>query len=175
MNHLDNLIMSIRQATYADVEAVMRLFEGAKAIMRASGNLHQWNDDYPSEEVVLKDIESGHCHIAYEGNDIIGVMALIPGPDPTYSYIEGSWPDGNPYYVIHRIAAPVPGRNIAATMLDWAFDHIATKGYDTIRIDTHRDNCIMKHILTKYGFSECGVIYLENGDPRDAYCLTKRP
>ena len=27
----------------------------------------------------------------------------------------------------------------------------------------------MKHILKKNGFTECGVIYLENGDPRDAY------
>lgn len=166
--------MNIRQATYSDLKSVMKLFEGAKAIMRTSGNLHQWNDGYPSEEVVLDDIKNGYCHVACDNDDIIGVMALIPGPDPTYSYIEGSWMDENPYYVIHRIAAPVPGRNIAVTMLDWAFLHIASSGCHTIRIDTHRDNCIMKHILTKYGFSECGVIYLKNGDPRDAYCLTRR-
>jgi hypothetical protein len=30
----------------------------------------------------------------------------------------------------------------------------------------------MKHILTQYGFTECGVIYLESGDPRDAYHYT---
>ena len=30
----------------------------------------------------------------------------------------------------------------------------------------------MKHILKKNGFTECGVIYLENGDPRDAYTGT---
>ena len=29
--------------------------------------------------------------------------------------------------------------------------------------------CIMKHILTKYGFTMCGVIYLADGAPRDAY------
>ena len=57
-------------------------------------------------------------------------------------------------------------------MFDWAYRYIALKGYKSIRIDTHRDNCIMKHILTKYGFTECGVIYLESGDPRDAYHLT---
>jgi hypothetical protein len=27
----------------------------------------------------------------------------------------------------------------------------------------------MKHILGKYGFSMCGVIWLEDGAPRDAY------
>jgi hypothetical protein len=57
-------------------------------------------------------------------------------------------------------------------MFDWAYGYIATKSCCTIRIDTHRDNFIMKHILAKYGFTECGVIYLESGDPRDAYHYT---
>ena len=98
-------------------------------------------------------------------------MALIPGPDPTYSYIEGSWQNEDPYYVIHRIAVPSPGNNLASRMFDWAFENISSQGVSCIRIDTHRDNCIMKHVLTKYGFRECGVIYLANGDPRDAYII----
>jgi hypothetical protein len=70
-------------------------------------------------------------------------------------------------------------------MFDWAFEHIRREGQvpgrcfastdpiSTIRIDTHRDNCIMKHILTKYGFTMCGVIYLADGAPRDAYYLQR--
>lgn len=151
----------------------MKVFEGAKRIMRESGNLHQWNDGYPSEEIVRRDIGSGYCYVACDGDTVIGTMALIPGPEPTYNYIEGIWPDDSPYYVIHRLATATPGRSIARKMLDWAFTHISQYQYNTIRIDTHRDNCIMKHILTKYGFKECGVIYLENGDPRDAYLLKR--
>lgn len=161
--------MNIRQATYSDIDVLMEIFDGARHIMRASGNLLQWNDGYPAREVVLKDIENGHCHVICEGDAVLGTMALIQGPDPTYSYIEGSWPDERPYYAIHRIATAAPGRNVAKALFDWAFEHIAELGYEVIRIDTHRDNCIMKHILTKYGFTMCGVIYLENGDPRDAY------
>ena len=142
--------------------------------MRESGNHHQWNDGYPSEDVVLADIDAGQCFVACNADKVIGTMALIKGPDPTYSYIEGKWPDEEPYYVIHRIATDAPGRNLAYQMYDWACGHIASKGYFTIRIDTHRDNCIMKHILSKYGFTGCGVIYLENGDPRDAYHYKKK-
>ena len=137
--------------------------------MRKSGNLNQWNDGYPSTEIVTKDIADGNCHILCEGSDIIGTMALISGPDPTYAHIDGNWPDAEDYYVIHRIATDATGNNVAKIMLDWAFDHISETGCRVIRIDTHRDNCIMKHILEKYGFTMCGVIYLENGDPRDAY------
>lgn len=162
-------LMDIRQATFSDLESLMKVFESAKKIMRSSGNLHQWNDGYPSVDVVRRDIESGICFVACEDNDILGTMALICGPEPTYSYIEGKWPDDAPYYVIHRLAASSPGRNLAQKMLDWAFNHITQRQCDTIRIDTHRDNCIMKHILAGYGFTMCGVIYLESGDPRDAY------
>ena len=163
--------MNIRKATYDDVPALMRIFECAKGIMRASGNLKQWDDGYPSVDVVRRDIERGVCYVASadENGAIEATMAFIPGPDPTYSYIEGgAWLNDDPYSVIHRIAVAAPCKGYARKLLDWAFER--TK---TVRIDTHRDNVIMHHILQKYGFQRCGVIYLANGDARDAYQLTK--
>lgn len=165
--------MEIRLATYSDLEILMDIFEGAKRIMRASGNLQQWNGTYPTADIVRKDIEGGNCYVLCDDKHIVGTMALIKGPDPTYSYIEGEWPDEEQYYVIHRIATSVPGRNVAKLMLDWAFGHISEQDCRAIRIDTHSDNCIMKHILSKYGFKMCGVIYLDDGSPRDAYHLSK--
>ena len=165
--------MQIRKATYEDLEKMMEIFEKAKAIMRSCGNLQQWNNGYPAPEIVKADIDNGNCYVLCDKDEIIGTMALIQGPDPTYAYIEGEWPDQEPYYVIHRIATSAPGRNAAKAMLDWAFEHIAPKGFHVIRIDTHADNRIMHHILPKYGFTCCGVIYLEDGDPRDAYHYSK--
>ena len=161
--------MHIRPATYSDLDSLMKVFEGAKALMRASGNLNQWVNGYPTRAIVCNDIDDGNCYVLCEESEILGTMALIAGPDHTYSYIEGKWTNDEPYYVIHRIATSAPGRNIAKTMLDWAFEHIGKNGYRVIRIDTHKDNCIMQHILTKYGFSHCGVIYLDDGAPREAY------
>lgn len=163
--------MYIRKATYDDIPALMQLFERAKGIMRASGNMHQWGNGYPSEDVVRCDIERGVCYVASKAADgeIEATMAFIPGPDPTYSVIEeGRWLNDNPYYVIHRIAVAAPGKGYARRMLDYAFERTGT-----IRIDTHRDNIIMHHILKRYGFTRCGIIYLANGDPRDAYQMTR--
>ena len=148
----------------------MHIFECAKAIMRASGNLHQWGAGYPSPEVVRGDIERGVCYVVTNDatGEIEATMAFIEGPDPTYSYIEnGAWLNDEPYHVIHRIAVATPGKGYAKYLLDWAFGHTGT-----IRIDTHRDNVIMRHVLGEYGFGYCGVIYLANGDARDAYQLT---
>ena len=162
--------MIIRKAIYDDLPTLMDIFEAAKDIMRRSGNMHQWGSGYPSEEVVGRDIKSGVSYVVCdEQGAILATMAFIPGPDPTYSVIyDGEWPDDSPYYVIHRIAVAEPGGSLARMMLDWAFEHT-----DTLRIDTHRDNCIMHHILQKYGFKRCGVILLANGDARDAYYMTK--
>ena len=166
------MMIHIRKATLDDIPALMRLFERAKGIMRASGNLHQWGVGYPSVDVVRRDIEQGVCYVATDEmeGEIEATMAFIPGPDPTYSYIEsGAWLNDDPYHVIHRIAVAQPGKGYARELLDWAFERAGT-----VRIDTHRDNVIMHHILRKYGFEYCGVIYLANGDARDAYQFSKR-
>lgn len=164
------MTMIIRKATFDDLPTLMNIFEAAKVIMRRSGNIHQWGCGYPSEEIVGRDIQCGASYVVCaEGGEIVATIAFIPGPDPTYAVIyDGEWPDDRPYYVIHRIAVAAPGRGIARLLLDWAFERT-----HTLRIDTHRDNCIMHHILQQYGFKRCGVILLANGDARDAYHLTK--
>ena len=157
--------MRIRKATYEDLPVLMQLFERAKSIMRARGNMHQWGNNYPSQEIVRRDIDAGVCYVMCDDDTIVATMAFIPGPDPTYSVIEdGAWFNDKPYYVIHRIAVAVPGKGYARRLLDWAFERTGT-----VRIDTHRDNVIMHHILHGYGFEYCGVIHLANGEPRDAY------
>ena len=49
-------------------------------------------------------------------------------------------------------------------IMDWCFSRDCN-----IRIDTHRDNRIMQHVILGYGFSYCGIIYLASGDERLAY------
>ena len=159
------MTLMIRKATYEDIPALMEIFSNARGIMRSCGNMHQWNDSYPSEEIVGKDIDNGTCMVLCEGGKVIATMAFIAGPDPTYAQIfDGEWMNDDPYHVIHRIAVLEPGHDAARRLLDLSFTQTRC-----IRIDTHKDNVIMHHILGKYGFTRCGVIYLANGDPREAY------
>lgn len=157
--------MQIRQATYADIPELLKIFQKGKEIMRSSGNMFQWTDGYPSEEIIRHDTGNGHCILLCDDKRIIATMSFIPGPDPTYAQIyDGNWLNDRPYHVIHRIAAFERGHNVAAQLLDWAFGQTTT-----IRIDTHKDNIIMHHILQKYGFTHCGRIFLADGQPREAY------
>lgn len=143
------------------------LFALAKGIMRAQGNRAQWTGDYPSVSLLQEEITLGHSFVCVDENDTpVGTFALIPGPDPTYARIEGgAWLDDKlPYAVIHRIAGTPQGHGVAAACFAWA-----AQRFDNLRIDTHKDNAIMRHLMQKHGFSFCGIIYLANGDPRLAY------
>ena len=162
----------IRQAEAADTGAILEVMKAARGIMRASGNLHQWGDSYPSAEAIDADRERGGGFVIEDDGHVTGYFAFLPSPEPTYSYIEGGeWlNDSLPYHVIHRIASYPDAHGVFRDMLAWCSEREAN-----IRIDTHRDNHIMQHLLASHGFTYCGVIYLLSGDERLAYqrILTK--
>lgn len=156
----------IRKAISSEVVDIMDVIEAAKGIMRSSGNMHQWVDGYPSESVILYDIEREVGYVVVDNTRIVGYFAFIPSPDPTYAKIyQGEWTDDIlPYHVIHRIASYPDVHNIFRDIIDFCY------AIDTnLRVDTHRDNTIMQYNLLKHGFTYCGIIYLLSGDERLAY------
>lgn len=163
----------IREARPSDMAEIMKVMEAAKRTMRQSGNMHQWTDGYPSEAVITADMEK-NCGFVIEEDDgecqssgkIVAYFALLPSPEPTYAKIyEGQWIDDTlPYHVIHRIASYPDAHGIFSSIMDFCLSRDSS-----IRIDTHRDNHIMQHVIAQHGFVYCGIIYLANGDERLAY------
>ncbi|MBR4239551.1 MAG: N-acetyltransferase [Prevotella sp.] len=157
---------TIREARLADVAEIMKVVEAAKGIMRLSGNMHQWEEGYPSEAVIAADMEKNGGFTVEDNGRIVGYFAFLPSPEPTYNNIyEGKWlDDEQPYHVVHRIASYPEVHGIFSDIMDFCFSH-----EPNIRIDTHRDNKIMQHNILKHGFCYCGIIYLLSGDERLAY------
>ena len=158
--------MMIREARPSDMSAIMQVMEAAKKIMRSSGNMHQWGEGYPSEAVILSDIEKNGGFVVEEDSKVIAYFAFLSSPEPTYDHIYGGrWLDDvQPYHVIHRIASYPNVHGIFKSIMDFCFSRDAN-----IRIDTHKDNTIMQHNIEKHGFTYCGIIYLSSGDERLAY------
>ena len=156
----------IREARPTDVAEIMKVMDAAKAIMRLSGNIHQWGEGYPSEAVITADMEKKGGFAVEDDGRIVGYFAFLPSPEPTYNNIyEGNWVDDEqPYHVIHRIASYPEVHGVFSAIMDFCFSH-----EPNIRIDTHRDNKIMQHNILKHGFTYCGIIYLLSGDERLAY------
>jgi hypothetical protein len=155
----------VRKATEKDIPAAMELFTAAKSIMRSDGNSTQWGDGYPDAGIVRTDISMGGAHIIEQDGKPVGYFALLPSPEPTYSSINGKWLDDTaPYFVIHRIASSPESHGVFREIIEYA---LSVSG--NLRIDTHRDNRIMRRLIEKAGLSYCGVIVLADGSERLAY------
>lgn len=165
--------MKIRHSRIEDIERMNAIYERAKQFMRDTGNPNQWNDpDYPGQ-ALYEDIEKGQSYVIEDDNgEVVGTFAFIIGRDPTYDVIDdGAWLDDDKLYgTIHRIASLGTQSGIMKACLDYCFGLI-----DNVRIDTHDDNKVMQHVITKNGFKRCGIIYLENGDPRIAFQKIIKP
>lgn len=160
-NHL-----SIRHSRPEDLPLIMDVYEKARMFMRSQGNHSQWIDGYPSEEVIIKDIDNrNHYTGVTEDGRIAMVFTFIIGDDPTYKLIEkGDWLNDRPYGTIHRIASNGICSNVLKVALDFCYLLI-----DNIRVDTHADNRPMLTALQRHGFERCGIIYTGDGSPRIAF------
>ena len=157
---------TIREARPTDIDEIMKTMDAAKKIMRQSGNMHQWGEDYPSEAVIFADMERKGGFVIEDDGKVVGYFAFLQSSEPTYVRIyEGRWlDDEHPYHVVHRIASYPDAHGIFSSIMDFCFSHDPN-----IRIDTHRDNRIMQHNLAKHDFTYCGIIFLLSGDERLAY------
>lgn len=158
--------MHIQKATKTDIDVILNIIEEARSIMRENGNTTQWTNGYPSSETILEDIANDHAFVCIAADEVVGYFCLMLGdnPDPNYTIIEGNWLNNNPYGVIHRLASARTVKGIAQKAFDFAF----TKT-NNVRVDTHHDNLPMQNFLKKIGFEYCGVIYVSDGSPRDAF------
>jgi hypothetical protein len=157
--------MNIRYTTIHDLEMVMSIYAYARIQMKKNGNPNQWGNSRPTVEAIKTDIEKHNSFLITEEDEICGVFAFIVGKDPTYAIIEnGDWLNDAPYGVIHRIASN--GR--CHGIMDLAL-HYCESQIGNIRIDTHKDNVIMQHILESHHYTKCGTIYADDGTPRIAY------
>lgn len=159
----------IRLAKEEDLPAIGQIYAYAREQMRRAGNPDQWGNSRPPADVIARDIRDGNLYLICEDGEPCGVFSFRLGVDPTYLQIEGrGWPNDKPYGTIHRVASNGKIKGIMRQAL--AFAEART---DNIRMDTHERNTAMRTILAKNGFTECGIIYVDDGTPRIAFqkCL----
>lgn len=168
--------MTIRKTKTADLPAVMPIFAEARASIAALG-INQWQDGYPAQTDIEADIANGESWVVVQDGEIVGAFALIFGGEPTYDVIEnGRWLTDSTaaekkYAAIHRIAISMAkrGSGISTAVVKFALTLAAVYRRESVRVDTHYGNVIMRRMLEKHGFTECGKIHLANGHERVGY------
>ena len=156
--------MEIKKATQGDFAEIVKVYARAREYMKETGNPTQWKNTYPTEEIILADIEKEYLHILRDEEGIQGVFAFLPAGDPVYNRIDGAWLNDLPYAAIHRVASAGKRKGILAQCIEYC-----SKRSGNLKIDTHQDNKIMQNGLKKLGFLPCGTVILPNGESRIAF------
>ena len=165
--------MKLTPAKNENLPFIMGVVKDAQVYL-ASLNIDQWQDGYPNEAAILKDIANQESFVVHsESNEITATAMFTTKSEPTYAIIDGAWltNENGMYGVIHRMA--VVNQYRKQGIAKFIFSECEQKLKDTdlasMRIDTHEDNKGMQQLLKKLGYSYFGVIFLGNGDKRLAF------
>lgn len=159
----------IRKAELSHLGAIMECIVDAQRLLHDCG-VDQWQDGYPTIDIIRKDIERGESYILIHNGVIVATAVISFAGEVTYNHIEGSWLNDNRYAVIHRLAVRSDARNqgLATHLFDYTEQLCHQNGVGNIRVDTHKDNLIMQRLLGRLGYLYCGNITLLSGAKRIA-------
>ncbi|MDR1408183.1 MAG: GNAT family N-acetyltransferase [Tannerella sp.] len=149
----------------------MDIVRQAQASLKARG-VDQWQNGYPSPEVILQDMAEAHACVATVDGRVVAMASIIFNDEPTYDEIfDGKWLSNGTFVVVHRMA--VDDRFRQSGVASFIFEQIEAmcrhRGIAAFKVDTHRDNLPMRRFLEKNGFTYCGIIFLQDGNARVAY------
>ena len=164
---------TIRPSTVADLPQMLAMIPHSRKLMRAAGNTVQWPEGYPGEGDLRRDIEQNASYIIEEEGRPVATFALVHGIEPTYGRIDGGlWlDDTTPYATIHRLACVEGVSGVGRDCFEWCLERMSKDSTmsASLRADTHESNALMRHLLDAYGFTYCGIVYMDDGSPRRAY------
>ncbi|MBE5730958.1 MAG: GNAT family N-acetyltransferase [Clostridiales bacterium] len=160
----------LERAKIEDAELCRRILDDGRDFQRQQG-FYQWADDYPNLSTVLEDIDKQRGYVLKIDGVIVGYMCIDFAGEPTYATIEGKWNYSGAYAVVHRLAFVKEhlGKGLADVTFNLIQKLCIANGVPYIRVDTGFYNQRMQHILTKNGFSKCGIITLLDKTKRFAY------
>lgn len=168
VNRKNSVELVVRKSRVGDLDALEEVYASGRRCMAATGNPTQWGESYPSRELLSLDIERRSHYVVERNGEIVGAFACIGGEEPTYAEIQGGWLRKGDYVTIHRLCSSGTTTGIADACLDFC-----RRINGNIRIDTHRENRVMRQWITSRGFMYCGIIRVADGSERLAYQIVE--
>ena len=136
-----------------DINEVMRIFAQARQAQRSAG-FRQWEDGYPSIEVLKSDIDHNIGYVLDDNGKTAGYVAIGPN-DVEYDRHPELWDIDKTYVVFHRIALSdeYRGKGFSSVLFDLAEAEGRRLGVGSVRIDTGLKNKAMQFILAKRNYT----------------------
>jgi ribosomal protein S18 acetylase RimI-like enzyme len=150
--------MKIIEARQEHIPAVTGLLSACTRTMRNNG-INQWDDIYPNEEVVMKDVHDLSLYVLEENDLCIGAVSLNQEQDAAYQQV--NWLGGEPVLVVHRLCIDpkYQGGGLGSRLMDFAEEHAKRNAYASIRLDAYTGNPTAFRMYERRGYRKAGQVY----------------
>lgn len=154
--------MEYRRAVAKEYPQIRQMYKAAIRAMGDSG-IYQWDDIYPSEEI-LDDIENEEMYIGL----LDGIIAITFTLNRQHNeeYENGRWVyKGQRFLVVHRVCVNPELQNtgIATQTMRYIEEKLKKEGYESIRLDAFSKNPPALRLYENSGYSKVGEIHLRKG------------
>ena len=163
----------ISKALISDLEQIYSLTKTCAKHMIANG-IFQWNEKYPSKEVLQKDIDLQQIWKLEVNKTIVGIIVLTEVEDKEYLNVKWLTKNVNNIYA-HRLAVlpAYQGKGYAQKLMDFAENYASNNKYSSIRLDTFSQNKRNQLFYEKRNYTKLENIYIPNQSEHPFYCYEK--
>ena len=150
----------LRKANSTEIEEIMSVIEDGKEFLKQQG-INQWQHGSPGCSDVENDIKQETSYVYELDGEIVGT-AMLNTYDADYEKYPTIWTKCNNYLVIHRLSVKKECRSqgVSHKFMNDIILFAKENSVEYIRIDTHKDNVIMRKYLSKNNFKELDEIKL---------------
>jgi ribosomal protein S18 acetylase RimI-like enzyme len=148
--------MDVAQGSAEDLDAVMDVITLCVRQMRDRGS-DQWDDFYPTREILAADIARGELSVLRDGAAIVGAIVLNETQSPEYADL--TWQHSKPL-VVHRLCVRPErqGTGAAGILMNFAEARALESGHDSIRLDTYTGNPRAILLYERRGYRLAGYV-----------------
>jgi ribosomal protein S18 acetylase RimI-like enzyme len=162
----------IRKIDILEIDKVSEILNSVVGHMKKIG-FTQWNDEYPTRDILLNDIKNRELYGAYIDDTLAGFVVLNDHQEPEYQKVEFEYEE--PCLVVHRLQVDPSyrGKNIGYDLMKFAEENAKKAGCKSIRLDTREDNMPAIGLYTKLGYKKRGHVHFPHMMEYEFPCFEK--
>jgi ribosomal protein S18 acetylase RimI-like enzyme len=149
---------TIVRADTSHLDEAWSIVDRCRIALRERG-IFQWDDIYPTREVVAADIAGGRLYALTAAGRCHAVVTVDTVQDD--QYVTVPWTSAEPALVVHRLCVdPVAqGRGLGRRLMDYVEAHAKHHRFASVRLDAYSGNAEAVAFYRRRGYREAGQVY----------------
>jgi len=148
--------MKIRKAQIDDMKQISNIRPAIYKKMIASG-LNQWDEKYPSDEILLDDINNSEMFVALIDDEVAGYITVNEDIPDEYKTVDLKF---DAKLCVHRLSInpKFSRQGIGTKMMEYVHGHFKDMNYTAICLDTCEANLAALRLYDKLGYITRGYV-----------------